>query len=92
MPSPWDAPGPPTIKPTPPSATTIASALRLDTGSRNATHAISAAAIGAAACMKRTFATVAWLSATMNEPEATAVQSATASSARPMVANGRITP
>ena len=91
-PSPKLAPGPPTIRPTPPSAMTIATAVLFDTDSCSAAHPISAAAIGATACMKSTFATVVWLSATMNDPDATAVQTATTSSARPISVNDATTP
>ena len=51
-------PGPPTIRPTPSSATTIANAGPRVIGSPSAIQASSAATIGDAACMKRTFATV----------------------------------
>ena len=62
------------------------------TCSCSATQAISAATIGATACMKRTFATVVWLSATMNVPDATAVATATAIPAQPIDRNARVTP
>ena len=42
--------------------------------------------------MKSTFATVVWLSATMNVPDATAVHAATAISARPIALNARTPP
>ncbi len=90
-PRPGELPGPPTIRPTPASAIAIATPVRRDTDSRSAAHAISAAAIGATACMKSTFATVVWLSATMNVPDAIAVQTATASSARPIEVNALTT-
>ena len=90
-PRPCAPPGPPTMRPTPPSATSIATAVRRETGSRSASQAITAAAIGDTACMKRTFATVVWLSATMNDPEAIAVQTATARPARPIEVNARTT-
>ena len=77
-------PGAPTISTTPRSATTIARQARRVIASRSANHAINAAPIGAAAWRKKTFATVAWLSATMNDPEATAVQTATARPAAPI--------
>ena len=79
--------GPPTMKATPSTATPIATAERRVIDSPSASHASSAAAIGATACMNRTFATVAWLSATMNVPDATAVQPATASPAMPIERN-----
>ena len=77
-------PGAPTISTTPRSATTIARQARRVIASRSANQAIPAAPIGAAACMKKTFATVAWFSATMNDPDATAVHAATASPAAPI--------
>ena len=52
------APGPPTITPTPASATSIAAHERAEIGSRSITHARRAANIGAAACRKRTCATL----------------------------------
>ena len=55
--------------------------------SRSTNQARSAAATGATACMKKTLATGAWLSATMNEPEATAMQTATARPAPPIDRN-----
>ena len=82
-PSPCAPPGPPTMRPTPTRATAMATTVRREIDSRSATQAISAAAIGDAACMKRTLATVVWLSATMKQPEARAVRAATASEARP---------
>ncbi len=88
-PRPCAPPGPPTIRPTPASATTIATAVRRETCSLNPTQAISAAAIGERACMNRTLATVVWLRATMNVLDATAVSAATASSARPIVRKAR---
>ena len=91
-PRPCAPPGPPTMIPTPTSATAIAAPVRRETDSRSAAQAMSAAAIGASACMKSTFATVVWLSATMKLPDATAVQSATATPARPIVAKARTTP
>ena len=80
-PSPCAPPGPPTMRPTPTNATAIATTVRREIDSRSATQAISAAAIGDAACMKSTLATVVWLSATMKQPEARAVRAATASEA-----------
>ena len=52
-------PGPPTISPTPISATAIATPALAVIDSPSAIQASSAAATGDAACMKRTFATVA---------------------------------
>ena len=91
-PSPCEPPGPPTIRPTPASATTIATPVRRDTASCSAAQAISAAAIGETACMNRTFATVVWLSATMKHDDATAVATATAIPAHPIEVNARTTP
>ena len=51
-------PGAPTITPTPASAISIAAHERPETGSPRLTHASRAANIGAAACRKRTRATV----------------------------------
>ncbi len=90
-PAPAPPPGPPIITPTPASATTIATPVLRDTDSRSTTQAIRAAAIGESACRKMTFATVAWLRATMKVAEAIAVNPATASSASPIERNGLTT-
>ena len=78
------------MSPTPTSAITMASPALAVIGSRSAIQASSAAAIGETACRKRTLATVEWFSATMNEPEANAVQTATPRPATPMVRNAAI--
>ena len=80
-------PGPPTMSPTPSRAITMASPALAVIGSRSAIQARSAAAIGETACRKRTFATVEWLRATMNDPDAIAVVTATPSPAMPMELN-----
>ena len=80
-------PGPPTISPTPRSAITMATAALAVIRSRSATQASSAAAIGETACRKRTFATVEWLRATMKEPDAIEVQTATPRPASPIDRN-----
>ena len=71
------------MKPTPTSATAMATPALAVTDSPSAIHASSAAAIGDAACRKRTFATVAWFNATMNVPDAIAVQSGDAETGDP---------
>jgi hypothetical protein len=85
-------PGPPTITPTPASAIAIASPDLAVILSPRATQASSAAAIGETAWRKRTFATAAWFSATMNEPDAIAVQTATPRPAGPIERNAPIVP
>ena len=79
--------GPPIITATPPIATIMAIHVRRLTRSPRATPARIAAATGASAWRKRTFATVVSFSATMKLPEATAVMSAKTSPARPIERN-----
>ena len=85
MPSVPPLPGPPTMRPTPSSAIAIATAARRVIRSRRTIQARSAAAIGETACRKSTLATVEWLRATMNEPDANAVVTATPRPATPIV-------
>jgi hypothetical protein len=66
------SPGPPIISATPATASPIAAAVRAVTGSLRRVRPSSAASTGAIACTNSTCATVVWLSATMNDPEATA--------------------
>ena len=89
-PSACGRPGPPTISATPPIATAIASHVRRLTGSPTSIPK-TAARTGASACMKRMFATEAWFNATMNEPDETAINAATASPARPTAWKARNT-
>ena len=91
-PRPCEPPGPPTIRPTPASATTMARAVRPDTRSCSAAQAISAAAMGETACMKSTFATVVWLRPTMKAADAVAHATATAIPVGPIEENARTTP
>jgi hypothetical protein len=77
-------PGVPTIRLTPTSAAVIDTSARRVIASRSANQARSAAPTGATAWMKKTLATVAWLRATMKDPDAIAMQTATARPARPV--------
>ena len=52
-------------------------------GSPSSSHASSAASTGAIAWMKRTWATVVWFSATMNDPDAHATATANPMPATP---------
>jgi hypothetical protein len=90
IPSTPPLPGPPTMRPTPMSAIAMATPALAVTRSRSAIQASSAAAIGETACRKRTFATVEWLRATMKEPDAIAVQTATPRPAMPIERNAAI--
>ena len=92
MPSAPPLPGEPTMSATPRTATAIAIQLRRETLSPRAAQASSAATIGATACMKRTFATFAWLRATMKDPDATAVQTATPRPGSPIARTAATTP
>ena len=91
-PRPCEPPGPPTIRPTPASATTMARAIRPETASCRAAQAINAAAMGETACMKSTFATVVWLRPTMKAADAVAHATATAIPVGPIEENARTTP
>ena len=73
---------------TPHNATSIAPHARPLICSPSVTRASSAAAMGDAAWRKSTFATLVWLSATMNEPEAMPVETANARPAGPDRAEG----
>ena len=82
-------PGPPSMIPTPHSATSIAPHARRLIGSPSVIRASRAAAMGDAAWRKSTFATLVWLSATMKEPDAMPVEAAKARPAHPIVRNAR---
>jgi hypothetical protein len=83
--------GPPTITPTPVSAIAIESQVRRITGSPTSIPS-AAARSGASASMKRMFATLEWLSATMKVPDEIAISPAIASPPRPIALNASPSP